>query len=382
MMYFLIIYGIHAALLALPVVLAVRRCYLGSAGVCLLFAVGALSVMESFAFGLFVVALPLLLILSWTHAKPGVVCSVMGVWAISVLGLVVGSAVWEHRDLHATYPIESLAERLAYEIPVGSANTFEVAMSELAKRDGDARSVEDEDEARKLRRRQRVLAELHSQTLAEFVAANGFGASRMKGLRRWELARAVFPPAEPLPEGRSTDDSTATEHSDSFNSASNTDANHSVELLNHGDVIGQFTASTRGAYIPAWQQASGFLPHEMHRSPLLPSDSVVDWQLTRLELVSLLKFAKPCVYESNRLPRMEELRNTTTRPLDDFEQRGLQQLRDGRETAVIPQVNIIRMLGALRATKQCLACHSARTGELLGAFSYRLDRINNTAKNP
>ena len=377
MIHFLIVYSVHTALLALPVVLAVRRCYLGSAGVCLLFALGALSAMESPVFELLVVAQPVLLLLSRTRAKSGVVCGVMGVWAASVMGLIVGSAVWEYRDLHATFPIESLAERLANEIPAGSTNTFAAAMSELASRDEAARSDDDEDEARRMRSRQRVLLELHSQTFEEFVAANGFGASRMKGMRRWTLARAVFPPAEPLPESRSTDDS---ERSDSLNSASNIDATHSVELLKHDDVIGQFTASTRGAYIPAWQQAAGFLPHEMHRSPVL--QSAADWQLTRLELVSLLKFAEPCVYESNRLPRMEELRNATTRPLDDFEKHGLHMLRAGHETAVVPQVNSIRMLGAVRASKQCLACHSSRPGELLGAFSYRLDRIHNTAKNP
>ncbi len=376
----LIVYTVHAAILALPVVLAVRRCYLSSVGVCLLFALVAVSAMEPVASGLFFVAVPVLLILSRTRAKSGVVCGVMGIWAASVLGFVVGSAVWEYRDLHATYPIESLAERLAYETPVGSANTFDAAMSELASRDGSDRSYEDQDEARCMRRRQRVLSELHSRTLAEFVAANGFGAARMKGLRRSELAMAVFPPAEPLPESRSTDDSVATERSDSFNSASHIDAVHSVALLNHDDVIGQFMASTRGAYIPSWQQAAGYLPHEMHRSPVL--QSTADWQLTRLELVSLLKFAEPRVYESNRLPRMEELRHATMRPLDAFEKHGLQLLRAGHETAVVPQINGIRMLGAVRASKQCLACHSARPGELLGAFSYRLDHMQNTVKNP
>ena len=31
-----------------------------------------------------------------------------------------------------------------------------------------------------------------------------------------------------------------------------------------------------------------------------------------------------------------------------------------------------RMLGSLRAAKQCLDCHSVQRGELLGAFSYSL----------
>jgi hypothetical protein len=32
------------------------------------------------------------------------------------------------------------------------------------------------------------------------------------------------------------------------------------------------------------------------------------------------------------------------------------------------------MFGAVRAAKQCLKCHFVQRGELLGAFSYVLDR--------
>ena len=34
--------------------------------------------------------------------------------------------------------------------------------------------------------------------------------------------------------------------------------------------------------------------------------------------------------------------------------------------------NRIRMVGSLRAGKDCMECHSIRRGELLGAFSYEL----------
>jgi len=34
--------------------------------------------------------------------------------------------------------------------------------------------------------------------------------------------------------------------------------------------------------------------------------------------------------------------------------------------------NRIRMVGSLRAGKDCMECHSVRRGELLGAFSYEL----------
>ena len=38
----------------------------------------------------------------------------------------------------------------------------------------------------------------------------------------------------------------------------------------------------------------------------------------------------------------------------------------------LEQIRNARMFGALRATKQCLKCHDAARGDLLGAFSYTL----------
>ena len=71
---------------------------------------------------------------------------------------------------------------------------------------------------------------------------------------------------------------------------------------------------------------------------------------------------------------MDELRNAETRLVDDFEQRALTQLRNGEDIVLDQQLNTIRLVGAVRAAKQCLDCHSVRRGELLGAFSYLLDR--------
>ena len=47
---------------------------------------------------------------------------------------------------------------------------------------------------------------------------------------------------------------------------------------------------------------------------------------------------------------------------------GLDALRKGDELFVRDH----RMLGAVRATKQCLECHGGNRGDLLGAFSYTL----------
>jgi hypothetical protein len=58
--------------------------------------------------------------------------------------------------------------------------------------------------------------------------------------------------------------------------------------------------------------------------------------------------------------------------MDSFEKRSLNRMRAGEDVIIEPGGHRIRMLGSLRATKQCLECHSVDRGELLGAFSYEL----------
>ncbi|HEY8504829.1 MAG TPA: hypothetical protein VIL46_09620 [Gemmataceae bacterium] len=95
-----------------------------------------------------------------------------------------------------------------------------------------------------------------------------------------------------------------------------------------------------------------------------------EWELTSLQLVSLLKFDAPAVYVSPNMPRMDELRDAPVRALDDFERRALAELRWGEDLVAEASPQRFRMLGALRAARQCLDCHSAERGDLLGAFSY------------
>jgi hypothetical protein len=68
-----------------------------------------------------------------------------------------------------------------------------------------------------------------------------------------------------------------------------------------------------------------------------------------------------------------------TRPLDVFESTGVAELRDGKDLFIRTRGNVIRMLGALRATENCLECHTDnKKGDLLGAFSYTFVDLNNT----
>jgi hypothetical protein len=89
-----------------------------------------------------------------------------------------------------------------------------------------------------------------------------------------------------------------------------------------------------------------------------------------------LKHETPRVYESDHLPRMEELSSATakTRELGKFEAAALQKLLEGEEIHTAGTPNRIEMLGAVRASKQCLQCHEVPRGTLLGAFSYELRR--------
>jgi len=86
--------------------------------------------------------------------------------------------------------------------------------------------------------------------------------------------------------------------------------------------------------------------------------------------VSLLKSAEPGVYVSENLPRMDRLSEARRRPLDGFETIALRELRNGESLVVRSQGERVKMMGALRAAKQCAVCHEVPRGTLLGAFSY------------
>ena len=86
----------------------------------------------------------------------------------------------------------------------------------------------------------------------------------------------------------------------------------------------------------------------------------------------MLKHEQPQVYQSKNLPNMQELETVPTRSLDGFESAALNKLRGGEDLIVSTGSHEIRMLGSLRAAKQCMECHQVDRGTLLGAFTYRL----------
>jgi hypothetical protein len=149
-------------------------------------------------------------------------------------------------------------------------------------------------------------------------------------------------------------------------------------------------------YVRDVDHVAGFQPHAIRELPpysLVPpkkssgdfknGNRAAAWQISRLELVSLLMHEKPAVYVSKFLPRMQDLaQHPVLRPLDPFETKALDSLAGGKQIVYRASPQRIEMVGAIRAIKQCLQCHDTRQGALLGAFSYTIERDQPTSELP
>ena len=307
-----------------------------------------------------------------------------------------------YHEMAARFPIVPLGNRLSYKQggrpPDGSDS------DPVLSTDAEQLLEEFEDKAIWNSRRW-TLEKLHDVNYAEFVERNGFGNGRMRRPLDWETILVPEPQLVSLPvppHSRHSADGDPSETPSSLNVLS------TIELSNlHHDGYFDFANPTRlgvvvtpdqmtsnqvsissvvlprtarmGTDFPvdvSWRPLSvGFVSHAMADDlNRKMQDRLAEWQISKLELVSLLKFQTPRVYVSRDLPNMEQLRNAVTRATEEFEDRALQQLEVGEDLVVIQQINHIRMVGAVRAAKQCLSCHSVRRGTLLGAFSYSLHR--------
>lgn len=342
----------------------------------LFYAFVAMSGMFAMVFGFCLVSILLLLALRQYSVRPKWVIGILCLWTLSAPTAGLLSGAKEYRELQARYPIASLSERLAYEQPhVESETTANLAEPKHDVETKEPRNWHREiDDPTQAHRRRVALEQFHSLTFSQFVSAFGFGANRMTAIQRHFID--YEPPdaaSKPLPS-RPQEVDLQTTSEKPFVSQIKEPGPIGGPRLHQQEVVQQFTSSLMWAYISSHQKAAGFKPHGFLKVPTIHGNGWDQWQISRLDLVSLLKFAEPRVYLSERLPRMEDLQNAETRPVDDFERQALEQLRGGEDIVVDQQLNTIRMVGAVRATKQCLDCHSVRRGDLLGAFSYLLDR--------
>ena len=204
------------------------------------------------------------------------------------------------------------------------------------------------------------LQRLHERSVDEFVDSPGFGVGR---LRTFDNPEGYYKRGyrEPIPEpGLGPDFSPP----DVWNPVT---IPHADEF--HTDSVVDFTHPGGFGWVKDRQNVAGFQQHGFSK---VPGGPAAKWKVGTIDLVGFLLHETPRAYISANLPRMEELRDAPTRDLDPFEAEGLKELQGGEDLFVRGSERQVRMLGAIRATRQCLQCHGGDRGDLLGAFSYSL----------
>jgi hypothetical protein len=158
-------------------------------------------------------------------------------------------------------------------------------------------------------------------------------------------------------------------HSDKDTSPPQASRDEGLQRFHEGGVV-DFVHPAGFGFVKDRRHVAGFQAHQFSQVPRPPQR----WELESLSLVGLLLHNEPVAYVSVHLPRMDELREAATRPLERFEAAGLEALRRGEDLVVAETPGRLWMLGALRSTKQCVGCHGGQRCDLLGAFSYALRR--------
>lgn len=230
----------------------------------------------------------------------------------------------------------------------------------------------------------RSLENMHSAVEVEFQRREGFGAIR--SLSMWPRKEILeLPPPEVFSQPRySPPDDTGSplvnlDDADGLPSEAMLSELHRQSQLSFVDPRSLGLVSRRaepGANQDLQVSSRGFQSHAFRRPPSLPvtKQQQQTWRVTEVELVSLLKERSPFVYQSEMLPNLEHMSHDEfpTRSLDSFEAAALERLQKGFDLVVDQQPQEIRVMGSLRAIRQCLDCHEVPGNALLGAFTYRL----------
>jgi hypothetical protein len=98
------------------------------------------------------------------------------------------------------------------------------------------------------------------------------------------------------------------------------------------------------------------------------------WKVRQVHLVGLVTHPGPVVYLTEKVPKMTQPKDVPTRELDAFETKGLELLRGGQKLSIEKGDKEMRVLGPIYAGNSCVKCHEQK-GQLLGAFTYRLERV-------
>jgi len=108
------------------------------------------------------------------------------------------------------------------------------------------------------------------------------------------------------------------------------------------------------------------------------------YRVDKLELIGIAKHETPVAYEINRhspfaaSARFENppVAATNIRPLTDYEKSALVEIKGGKETVGKEDDSGLTVVGAVRSQDACLQCHTGKVGDVLGAFSYHLSKVD------
>jgi hypothetical protein len=266
-------------------------------------------------------------------------------------------------EMRREFPVVSLAHRLDYEKEAPRPEATPAKLGSVP-----AKSLDEFEAVLDQRWRAQDLRMIHSRQYEQFVRSMGFGVMRM---RRPSSQRVRRPPLRDIAFNERWPEDYDRQGNWEFDFG---EGNSAVGL--HKLSRGDFLDADGFGHIIERQQSAGFIEHGMHFSPVNGLKDEDAWTIEQLELVSLLKFDAPRVYVLEHLPRMDQLSSddAPTRELDDFEAKALKLLWTEEDIVLEQHDDVYRMVGSLRAAKQCLDCHSVERGELLGAFTYVLRR--------
>lgn len=370
------------AVIFLGIVALVAQSRFGNAGVCWLSLLTLLLfvLLGSPALALIaVVTLGLAIVCAIRRLKPtGVIVATTATIAVVFFLLIriPQKELQDRRELREKYPLVSIAPRLAYEqkfVAEAQEPQDEIALSPEAQKN---LNILENRSSPLSRGRAWTLASVHNRAADEFVRARGFGPVRMLHVNP---KKVELPESQPirLPERSEPAYDTGEEPLlplAKFPAAQRKQA--FVAMHRAGQE--EFLDPDRMGFVKDLDHVAGFEPHQFQQLPKLRDRSRprTEWQITRLELVSLLKHDTPVAYVSEHLPQMNELRDAPTRLLDAFERSALERLRADEDLVIDEATSQIRMLGSLRSGKDCTQCHAVKRGALLGAFSYELTPIS------
>jgi hypothetical protein len=283
---------------------------------------------------------------------------------VAVILILSAPAIIQYERLKTRYAFESMEAR----VPSKPATTpISTSLKDvMAERLSELEDVFATSSTRLGNYRTEAIRRLHEETSEAFARSAGFGVVRtLKADPVWMASRDT--PIAPIAQPASRDPSTGDWAKP--NLARMIPPDSALADLHYFSVI-DFGSPRRYGYVKNRQQVAGFQSHHLQFEPHKPERMT----LQTLDLVGLLMHEEPVVYVSEHLPKMDELLEAPTRALDAFEALGLKQIQQSEDLYARESGTTLRLLGAIRAAKQCATCHGCDRGDLLGAFSYTLKR--------